>query len=66
MLVSKWLDKRQLKELKRQIQYIGSTELNSELDDYLQFNDDGYLMNIFSNQSLIELKELENYLCLIF
>lgn len=72
----KWLDGRQLKGLRIDLNFIGSTGLLETLDDYvgvdfesipkkeyLKINVDGnYLCNVFSDEEIRELEYLnENY-----
>ena len=58
-LKSVWLDHRQLKILRDNVEFCGSEELKEELDDHLNFTNDGaYLINLFSNGCFRELEQL--------
>lgn len=58
---TKWLDARQIKELRKNIAFIGSQELTEELDDFIinnKHNDGAYLINILSDDCIRELQKL--------
>ena len=56
----KWLDYRQLKLLREQLKNVASYDLKDELNYYIENNkgEGAYLMNIFSNYSIMELQRL--------
>ena len=56
----KWLDHRQLKNLREQLKNVASYDLKDELNYYIENNkgEGAYLMNIFSNYSIMELQRL--------
>lgn len=58
---TKWLDARQIKELRRSTAFVGSNELTEQLDEFLNNNtnnDGAYLVNILSNDCIRELQKL--------
>lgn len=59
----KYLDIRQIKNLRRNLEYIGSDEIKDELDEHINSTRDGaYLINLLSERSFNELVGiLENY-----
>ena len=58
----KWMDLRHLKNLKREIKYIGSESLQNELDEAIDDNQGNYLCNILSDECIRELESLsQNY-----
>lgn len=58
----KWMDLRHLKNLKREIEYIGSESLQNELDEAIDNNEGNYLCNILSDENIRELESLsQNY-----
>ncbi len=59
----KYLDIRQIKNLRRNLEYIGSDEIKNELDEHINSTSDGaYLINLLSERSFKELVGiLENY-----
>lgn len=67
-LKSLWLDNRELKGLKIDIEHINtSKELDTQLDDAIEDNEGKYLCNIFSDEVIRELEEIkENYFIKVF
>ena len=58
----KWLDLRHIKNLRREIEYIGSKSLQNELDEAIDDNKGEYLGNILSDECMRELESLsQNY-----
>ena len=57
----KWLDHRQLKLLREQLENVASSELKDEINHYIENNtgEGAYLMNILSDYSLMELQGLK-------
>ena len=64
---SVWLDSRGLKQLRKQVQYVASEDLLEEFDDYLEHHkgEGAYLINVFSNYSIVELERLNNTLSIM-
>lgn len=67
-LKSLWLDNRELKGLKIDIEHINtSKELDTQLDDAIKDNEGKYLCNIFSDKAIRELEGIkENYFIEVF
>ena len=58
----KWMDLRHIKNLRREIEYIGSKSLQDELEEAIDDNKGEYLCNILSDKSIRELESLsQNY-----
>lgn len=56
----KYLDIRKIKQLRKDIEYIGSNELKNELNDYISYTRNGnYLCNILNDNNLLELEKLK-------
>ena len=67
-LKSMYLDIRQLKGLKKDLNFIASKKLLNTLDEYIENNNQGnYLINIFDEYEMRELNNLkENYFIKVF
>ncbi len=64
----KWLDAKEIENLRREIEYVGSEELKDELDDFITNNpkrEGKYLCNLLNASNLLELEEIrKNYIIL--
>ena len=62
-LKTKYLDIRQIKALRRNLEHLGSDEIKDELDEHINSTRDGaYLINLLSEKSFNELVGiLDNY-----
>lgn len=62
-----WLDNRELKGLRIDINFIASEELIKQLDEAIETNEGAYLCNIFSDDIIRELEFIkENYFIKVF
>lgn len=62
-----WLDNRELKGLRIDINFIASEELIKQLDEAIETNEGAYLCNIFSDDIIRELESIkENYFIKVF
>lgn len=62
-----WLDARELKGLRTDIEYLDAEELKEELDAAIEENKGNYLCNILSYEAMRELEKIkENYFIMVF
>ena len=58
-LKSVWLDARQIKNLYKDVEFIGSKELKDQLKDAIDLNEGAYLINILNDAQILELEGLK-------